>query len=206
MFRSPHNECVKILVGKDPETAFTVHKAFLVHHSPYFERFFKDAEESLFVNQDYMPTAVYQETSRDAFGLFTRFIYRGTIKDNGNNTPPIGSLVRLWVLASKISTPELQNLVMRDIFENKSDITVGGYDYIYRHTAPGNPFRRLIVDHLMRNLLAEKLREMCLESRMPKKLLGDLTIAQKKLLLSGSSELPTLRLENYYVRSNEKKD
>lgn len=201
-FRSPHSQCVKIYIGDDKSAEpFIIHRPFIFHHSPYFEKVFKELDDSLFVG-DGMPSTVYKETNRDAFGLFMRYIYRGTIKDNNNNNPPVKHTVQLWVLAGKIATPALQNAAMESIFENKCVVGVASLLYIYENTEHGSPLRRLAIDQgLIRNCTMESLLLIFRDHlvNLPSDLLADMIVAQKKLLAAGA-HLPPCRIADYYVR------
>jgi hypothetical protein len=181
---------------------FTIHRSFIVHHSPYFEKLFKELDESLFVSEK-IPSTVYKETTADAFGLFMRYIYRGNIKDNKNNNPPVMHAVQLWLLAGKISTPILQNIAMDCIFENKCAVGVPGMLYIYEKTDRGSPLRKIVVEQgLVRNYNAHALIALFHNNmdQLPKELLTDMIIAQEKLLPAGVN-LPRCKVTDFYVRS-----
>jgi hypothetical protein len=188
--------------GKNAES-FTVHKAFIFHHSPFFEKAFND-EDSLFVH-DAIPSMVYNDTTPAAFGLFIRFIYRGTIKDNNNKPPRVEDMVRLWVLAGKISTAELQNVAIRGIGEMRCNVSSSSFSYIYNNTVPHSPLRRLLVDqYLIGGLSIEQFGKLFRDhmDKIPKEMLADLALAQKKL---SGSRVQRCEWENYFVRSSDKK-
>jgi hypothetical protein len=205
MFSSPHNDVVRIYVGegKDKES-FTVHKAFIFHHSSFFEKVFND-EDRIFV-RDAIPSMMYKDTTRAAFGLFIRFIYRGTIKDNNEKNPPIEDMVKLWVLARKVSTIELQNVAIRGIFEMKCIVDLSSFSYIYNNTVPDSPLRRLLVDqYLIRGLSIEQFGQLFHDhmDKIPKELLADVALAQRKFFVPGLKVQPC-KLEDYFVRSRHK--
>lgn len=133
-----------------------------------------------------------------------RYVYRNTIKDNDGNNPSIASMLQFWVLASKVFTPELQNAATRGIFESRSEVSTDWVLYTYNNTTSGSPLRRLLVDQvLIRRFSLECLVATLSEDldKLPKELLSDLIIAQKKLL-SPAAHFPTLRVEGYFVRND----
>jgi BTB/POZ domain len=199
---------VLIYVGEDKSgEPFSIHKEFLFYHSAYFERLFQQQDDgSLFVSQG-MPSVVYKGTTREVFGLFNRYIYSGTIKEANNTYPGIPDMLRLWVLASKISTPQLQNAVIQGIFEKKCAVTVSGMLYVYKNTVPGSPLRRLLVDQgLVRRYTTECFAATFKDDLddLPKELLADIVVAQKKLLSLGGP-LSTCKVEDYLIRNVNKR-
>ena len=206
-FRLPHGKCVQIYVGDDKTgEPYTIHRVVVSHYSPYFERIFKGEEDTLFVN-DGMPSVVYKPTTHQAFGLFMRYVYRNTIKDNNGNNPSIASMLQFWVLASKVFTPELQNAAIQGIFESRSEVSSDWVLYVYNNTTSGSPLRKLIVDQvLIRRFSLECLVATLSEDmdKLPKELLSDLIIAQKKLL-SPVTHLPALKVEGYFVRNDSRR-
>lgn len=181
---------------------FIIHRNLVCHYSPYFERIFTREEgRDLFVN-DGMPSVIYQDTTHEAFGVFMQYAYRTSIKDNRGNYPPIAILLQFWILAAKIFVPELQNVTLQGIFEHKGEVSCEWVLYAYNNTTPGSLLRKLIIDQvLVRRFSIECLIATFKEdlAKLPKELLADIVIAQKKLL--SPTHLPALRVADYYVRS-----
>jgi hypothetical protein len=121
------------------------------------------------------------------------------------NPPPVEDMVRLWVLAGKISTAELQNVAIRGIGEMRCNVSSSSFSYIYNNTVPDSPLRRLLVDqYLIGGLSIEQFGKLFRDhmDKIPKEMLADIALAQKKL---SGSRVQRCEWENYFVRSSDKK-
>jgi hypothetical protein len=201
-FRLPHGKCVKIYVGEDRSgEPFIIHRNVLCHYSPYFEKIFRREEgRDLFIS-DGMPSVIYKDATHETFGVFMQYAYRTSIKDNSGNYPPIETLLKFWILAARVFVPELQNVTLQGIFEYKGGMSCDWVLYVYNHTTPGSPLRKLMIDQvLVRRFSVECLIATFEEdlADLPKELLADIVVAQKKLLTP--AQMPALRAADYYVR------
>jgi len=52
---------------------------------------------------------VFEDTTPEAFGIFVRWLYRQSIRDNRGELPQAHLLVTLWILGDKLLSLGLQN-------------------------------------------------------------------------------------------------
>jgi hypothetical protein len=157
---------------------WTLHKSFVCHNSPYFEAAFNSA-----LVEGQTQTLVYDKTTPEAFGLFAKWIYSKTIKDDDGKSPPPTEMVQLWVLADKILVPGLQNAAIRGLHERGCIISLHEFGYVYDNTTVRSPLRRLLVDQLLvRTLDYKRLDEYIAEylDLFPKQMLAQMLSVPKR--------------------------
>ncbi|KAI9926054.1 hypothetical protein ASPWEDRAFT_25875 [Aspergillus wentii DTO 134E9] len=145
----------RLTVGKD-EVPFDVHLELLRDCSPYFEDLFKHRGAEDITEQ---PVS-FPDDDPDLFAQAISWMYRGSLAAESDYGVTKLFLLRLWVLAGKLQMAGLQNKVM-SVFKIKLDraphIIMGtaSIDYVYAHTLPDSPLRRLAVDEWARNVKRE---------------------------------------------------
>lgn len=182
---------------------FIVNRSLLFEYSPHFERVFEDVENPLFVSA-VNPVVLYTDTTHDIFHLFMQYInWKG--KRNPNNDEPrlsVTDLCKVWVLAGKISTLQIQNGIMREMCYQFGQLPVAGIVYVYKSTLAESPLRRVTVNKAIRGNSSSQLTEMIQDhfDVLPKAFLADMVIEQKELL-EVNDTAPECRAEDYYVWS-----
>ena len=139
-----------VLVGSDKKS-FHIHKALLSSKSTYFraafEGSFKEAEEKTLHLVDEDP---------DYFACYTLWIYNQPLENITSDIerkPSLDDYCHLFVLADKLGSEPLQNLVMDIIHEYASDDGQSGLDprtvnFVWASTMPGSQLRAILIDFL----------------------------------------------------------
>ncbi|KAL4789619.1 hypothetical protein BDV19DRAFT_22994 [Aspergillus venezuelensis] len=144
----------RINVGPN-EVPFDVHLELLCDTSPYFNTLYKDRAESA-VSDD---PITLPDDDPDVFAEAISWMYRGTLSGDLTTRPgdcATAFCMELWVLAEKLEIPTLQNQAIATCKArvDKSAITSlpnhWTIEYVYSHTTPRSPPRRLLVDVWLR--------------------------------------------------------
>jgi hypothetical protein len=154
----------------------------------------------------------FNHTSPDVFGIFVKWIYNKTIKEENKQYPGVPQLVKLWVLGERINTPVLQNHAIRGLFGNQfcdgNDGTPAPkyFTYIFNNTVPGSPLRRLFIDSVMDgNMSYRDLKDMIDKhwDALPQEMIKDLLLALKRSSqFAKAGKLPP-KVENYFVKAQQ---
>jgi len=59
------------------------------------------------------PTVEFEDSTSEAFGLFVRWLYRNSIRNDKSELPQTHLMVKLWVLGDKILAAGVQNAAIR---------------------------------------------------------------------------------------------
>ncbi|KAI4174908.1 MAG: hypothetical protein LQ343_001935 [Gyalolechia ehrenbergii] len=144
------SEIVTVLVGSEKKP-FYLHKALLSSKSTYFraafEGSFKEAaEQSLHLAND----------DPECFAYYILWIYNQPleyISSNLDRKPTLGDYCYLYILADKLGSEPLQNLVIDIIHEcavtsrhEHTRLEPDTVNYVWGHTLPGSQLRVILVD------------------------------------------------------------
>lgn len=189
------------------EKKYVIHKDLLCYYSDFFRGAFngsfKEAEEKKLPLPDDHPYF---------FDIFNSFLYTNQLRDS-EGTKDIDleweDLIRLWVFGDEYLAPAFQNSVMDAMWakslQDDELPDLSNLKYIYEHTMPGSPLRRILTDwtaywsRLEHDLLPQNLIEW------PKEALIDLILCMngKKTENIGVFALPRGRTVCYYHLHNE---
>lgn len=140
---------VTIIVNKGAhKETFVVHKCLVDHYSS----FFKTAFDSKFIEGETQSMTI-EDIESSAFGLLVHWIYTQSLKqDQGNDSPSVVLLAKVWSLAERFIMPRLQNVAIDQfrlgldrvadliIFERLATFAYG------KDLAKDNPIRKLTVE------------------------------------------------------------
>ncbi|KAL4963995.1 BTB/POZ domain-containing protein [Aspergillus stella-maris] len=195
----------RIIIGPD-QVPFDVHLELLCNTSPYFNHIYEDRTESIVSEVPF----TFQDADPDVFAEAISWMYRGTLSGDLATRPGDHAMtfcMELWVLAEKLEIPTLQNQVIAicKARVDKCALTSlpnhGTIEYVYSHTEPRSPPRRLLVDVWVRRgtSLIFSDRKM----GFPPAFLEDLCEAMLKCVRGENTFLPPPPLTEYYVDNPE---
>ena len=125
-------------------TPFDVHVELLCDCSPYFNRVFGER-----FTKPLTETISFPDTDPNTFTDFLAWLYRGNLFQD-QDFPTWIQLCRLWVLASKLEVPRLQNLVMKFCKEKLSldngIVDKSAVQFIYENSDENSQLRCMAVD------------------------------------------------------------
>ena len=159
---SPNGSTTIVIFVGSSRQKFVVHKSFLCHHSPYFQKSlngqFQEAQTGV-VNLD--------DVDIHAFGLFVDWLYTGQTNE-AKTKPSKGKITweeatELWILADYLQIPTLQNHTVKMILEKNEEQDISGlFESCLRcwDQTPGyGPLLSLLVDKLSNvEMLGSKVR------------------------------------------------
>jgi len=174
-FALPQNEFVKINTkNEDGETvSYTIHKALICHHSPFFSAAFNS-----YLNEGETGVMKYTECTPQTFGLYQNWLYTRSL---GTPTPLLSSLVDLYLLADKVISIELCNLILTHIYNTPTvwdDCTVDIFTKIYE-TPPYSKLRKLAVDRMYCKRELDALGDL---GELPKNMLVEMLLRARHVL------------------------
>lgn len=152
-----------------------VHKDFACYYSPVLKAAF---------NSDFLEGQTQTYTIEDCKALTIKFlvewIYTQQISFDAIERTTAGkenhlALVGLWILAEKFLIPQLQNHVIRKVYElnhEANTIPLHCLNYVWENTPPGSPLRLFLL-HLFASRARIDLYSKCPDS-YPKEMLADI--------------------------------
>lgn len=156
------NAMARVTVGPE-KTEFLIHKAFLCHYSPYFDR----ALNGQFIEGQTQAVDLPEENT-EAFATFVDWVYTQKLDSeptigSGDAATPMGFsdamtlLVRVWCLADYLQVPKLQNLAINALISHHSLFSNGRcpveqLPLVYSLTPAGSNLRKLFVNLVGRDL------------------------------------------------------
>lgn len=186
---------VKIDVG-EPKTPFYVHLELLCACSPYFEALFEHRFDQPLAE----PVTSLPEDDPQVFAQIVLWMYRGNDSLESLECKKLDFMVRLWMLAGRLEMADFQNHVMLicKAKTNSSPTRIMSYEtvnYIYAHTLPQSPMRRLAVDIWVRRVATDRFENK--KEELPRLFLEDLChgfIRERE-----SMDLPRTLSEDLYI-------
>ncbi|KAF2098275.1 hypothetical protein NA57DRAFT_57434 [Rhizodiscina lignyota] len=151
-------ELATIVVGLTKDH-FHVHAELLIAHSPFFKKALRnDSTEGKITTvelPDHLPAT---------FAAICKWLYSDKI-DLDPETFTFAHIAHLWVLADKLQIPKLQNDAMRlaplrYARLQHSNLRTTNIDWVYTHTVPGSPLRRVVVDLTIAKAAAIVIRQV----------------------------------------------
>lgn len=202
----------KLTYASETKT-YIVHKEFACYYSPLLDAAFNGTLD-IAKTQTF---TIGDGTTFDAFHLLLQWLYRQAIhltslaKDLEKQSPSKRAefcaaiaadearVIELWILASKLHMPRLQNLAMDKLVElyEAFPYTAPSVDYVYANTAAGSVLRRFFVKKLAYSN-DDSIFMLCPEV-LPHEFLIDLTLFTRKVGREGEP----IHAEDYYVAVEE---
>lgn len=168
-----------VYVGYD-KRPFQIHKQLLCSKSTYFkaafEGSFKEASEKKLHLLDEDP---------DIFQFYAIWIYNPNLEICGNNGEEmdINVCCRLYILADKLGSQDLQNTVMdvmhKNITGSFTDLKSETVNFVYNNTLPGSVLRDILVHALAWEMTAEQHPDLI--NAVPEFLFAALKICTERL-------------------------
>lgn len=182
------------IVDQNDVKQIVIHKSLACHHSPVF----KAAFEGPWIEGQNQRMDL-KETTADVVTLLIRWLYSNELEceENRGSTDP-STLISLWLLADRLFIPDLQNEAIVYIAERLAGHNlVSTSSLVYDNSLPGSPLRRIMVDHVVRNMAAAWLREDMSNHPMgyPYQFIADIALTLLPLI----SRLPPIDSESYFV-------
>ncbi|KAL8770664.1 MAG: hypothetical protein Q9209_003732 [Squamulea sp. 1 TL-2023] len=162
LFMGLLDEVVAVFVGSD-EVPFNIHKGLLCSKSTNFKAAFEGSFEGVMIKKLYLA-----DEDPEIFGHYVMWVYNQDLKfPDIWNESVLSNLCHLYVLADKLGSEVLQNIVIDKILgyylsETKDDDPKGGDShlsywhmspttlrYVYDATPPGSVLRSILVDILV---------------------------------------------------------
>ncbi|TVY73307.1 hypothetical protein LSUE1_G005520 [Lachnellula suecica] len=150
-FTSTPDELVTLKVGPNAKS-FVVHKQFACDASPVLKAAFTgEFEEGL------TQTYALEETTKEVGRLLACWLYTRKVDSKQIEDPSLKEeediiLVELWVLADELLISDLQNDVIRQLYDNANSdgqgrpIATNCLKYAYQATAKDSKLRHFLVD------------------------------------------------------------
>ena len=146
---------------EDTETTFSVQKALLCHVSDYFVKALNSGFKESTTQTLKLPGCDVETFRHFLYWLSTRELYRLDYSklDRYGRFDDINhlqlTLVHLWVFADRFAILQLQDAVMRGLFEAVCDQTIAlpsAIQEAYNTTSSGSPLRRLFLKSFLAQL------------------------------------------------------
>lgn len=191
-----------VYVGDD-ERPFHIHKKLLCSKSTYFkaafEGSFKEASEKKLHLLDEDPKI---------FRFYAIWIYNQDLQIRGKNDEDLNVCCRLYILADKLGSAGLQNIVMdviHKIIKRRRYINLESenVNFVYNNTLPGSHLRDILVDALAWQMDADSHPDLI--NAVPEFLYAALKICTGRLPLRLGDEKGPLdmnRCRIYHVHSD----
>jgi len=123
---------------------FRVHKNYMCHYSPYFDRAFNGS----FAEAESQELTL-DDTTPEVFGIFVNWLYTQTIINEGGELPSCRNLIDLWILADRVICPKLQNQTIIRLDQARlirKRLPSSKFKCIYENTSDQSPLRAYVLD------------------------------------------------------------
>lgn len=175
---------------------YTVHKDFVTHASPFFDRAFNGG-----MIEAQTGVMNFQESNITAFGLLINYIYTGEVEGADDEPIPIDELINLWILADRVLMPKLQNASLKAIeVQTHSSFSCSPQTYrqIYDHTVKDSLLRKFLVDFLA----SYPTIELIDPDQLPKQMLIEMWAAARDMNPKKGVRFSPQRMKRYLVNEN----
>jgi hypothetical protein len=172
--------------------AFTVPRALACEHSPYLRAALEEGNGNA-------QCVELSDTTKSAVSLLSQWFRTSKIRDRNYNLPPLTTLISLYLLASTLQIPALQNAAVEALNKecvHRGVVLTHCLIDVFKRTQPGDGLRRLLVDQVALTMTAEGMTKDLAEKseRYTFEILGEIVMAMKKGCLPR-----ILEVENYLV-------
>lgn len=143
---------MRVIVGEE-EKVYNLHKVYLTHYSPYFEKALNGEFSEATSNE-----VVLDHTEPNVFDWFVDWLYNQDLSyvPKQNSVERSTEMIKLWVLGDYLQVPRLQNLVVDKLFDFRAEtifqpglaLPPSMYAWVYENTPTASKLRAVVHDHI----------------------------------------------------------